>query len=316
MAFLASLRSLAKRSGIRLMRHCSTIEKPNYEIRPMRRCDIQGLYDLTAENQWNMERAYLECIFNTDPSGLVVVVTDDGQVIGHNGILSHSDKLASSGMNIVKEQYRKFGIGRKLFKNVMDVMEDRNVGGTSLSNRVTFYAQFGWTIKSYTIHYNAGPVNPDFVREAPTGDFEIVPISDVSIQDFIAYDSEIHTVPRAVYICNWATWTEAKTYVALKSGRVCGYGVLRAADIGHRMYPLYADDRTIAHALFCKLAENVPNNESVIFSQPVENEAANEIIAANKFTTYLSMTRLYNKWNVPVDLKRVYSVSSTEYGIV
>lgn len=29
-----------------------------------------------------MELSYLECVFNTDPSGLVVVVKDDGEVIG------------------------------------------------------------------------------------------------------------------------------------------------------------------------------------------------------------------------------------------
>ena len=237
-------------------------------------------------------------------------------VAGHNGILAHSDKVASSGMNIVKQEYRKYGIGKKLFRNVMEVMQDRNVGGTSLSNRVTFYAQFGWTIKSYTIHYNAGPVNPQYVENAPTGDFEIVPLQDVNISDFIAYDSDVHTIPRAVYICNWATWEKAKTFVALKSGRICGYGVLRPSDIGNRMYPLFADDPIIARALFCKLVEDLPREEPVIFSHPVSNEAANEIVAANKFVTYLSMTRLYNKWDIPVDLKRVFCVSSTEYAIV
>lgn len=48
----------------------------------MKRYDIQGLHELTAENHWNMEKAYLECVFNTDPTGLVVVVTEDGKVIG------------------------------------------------------------------------------------------------------------------------------------------------------------------------------------------------------------------------------------------
>ena len=57
-------------------------EKADYEIRPMRRSDVDGLYELLAENQWNMERDYLQCVFDTDPSGLVVVVTNDGQIIG------------------------------------------------------------------------------------------------------------------------------------------------------------------------------------------------------------------------------------------
>ena len=48
----------------------------------MKRSDIPSLYALLTLNKWNMELSYLECVFNTDPSGLVVVVKDDGEVIG------------------------------------------------------------------------------------------------------------------------------------------------------------------------------------------------------------------------------------------
>ena len=48
----------------------------------MRHSDVDGLYQLLAENRWNMERDYLQCVFDTDPSGLVVVVTNDGKIIG------------------------------------------------------------------------------------------------------------------------------------------------------------------------------------------------------------------------------------------
>ncbi|XP_069131610.1 holothin acyltransferase-like [Argopecten irradians] len=290
--------------------------KMNYEVRPMRRSDIPPLYELLRANQWNMEKSYLECVFNTDPTGLVVVAKDDGEIIGHNGILVHSPDFASSGMNIVKEEYRSLGVGREMFSKVMDIMADRNVGGTSLSNRISFYAQFGWTIKSYTFHYNQGPVNPDFVRNCPDADCEIEPSENVNFDDVIAYDAEIHTIPRPVYISNWAQNEAAKTYVAFRGGRVCGYGVLKTGDTGHKLYPLYADDNTVAMALFSKLVSHIPRGSDLIFTQPIENEEANRIVAGNNLTTYLSMTRLYNKRNVPVDIKRVYSVSTTEYGIV
>lgn len=282
----------------------------------MKRADLPSLYALLAENKWNMEMSYLECVFNTDPTGLVVVVKDNGEVIGHNGILAHSDTIASSGMNVVKDEYRKLGIGKQMFRDVMKVMGDRNVGGTSLSNRITFYAQFGWTIKSYTFHYNQGPVNPEFIADVPEGDFEVVSARDIKFDDVIAYDSEIHTVPRPVYISNWAEHQLANTYVALKSGRVVGYGVVRPSDVGYKMYPLYADDPKIAKALFCRLASHIPAGHDLIFTQPIDNDQANAMVAGNKLTSYLSMARLYNKWNIPVDIKRVYSVSTTEYGII
>jgi len=219
-------------------------------------------------------------------------------------------------LNIVKDGYRELGIGRKLFRKVMDVMSDRNVGGTALSNRITFYEQFGWTIRSFTVHYNQGKINKSFITDVPSGDFEIALLKDVDFNDVVAYDTELHTVPRPVYLSNWAQHDCANGYVALKSGRVVGYGIVRPSDVGHKMYPLLADDSVLAKALFCHLASHIPEGEDLIYSHPVENERSNEIVAANDLTTYLSMTRLYNKWNVPVDIKRVYSVSSTEYAIV
>ena len=54
----------------------------DYEVRAMRHSDVDGLYQLLAENRWNMERDYLQCVFDTDPSGLVVVVASDGKIIG------------------------------------------------------------------------------------------------------------------------------------------------------------------------------------------------------------------------------------------
>lgn len=48
----------------------------------MRRSDLPSLHALVNENNWNMDMSYLECVFNTDPTGLVVVVKDNGEVIG------------------------------------------------------------------------------------------------------------------------------------------------------------------------------------------------------------------------------------------
>ena len=125
-----------------------------------------------------------------------------------------------------------------------------------------------------------------------------------------------HATPPPRFLSLWVNHKTAKTFVALRSGRIVGYCVLRPADVGWKMYPLFADDKVIAHALFCRAAELIPKGEDLIFTQPIENEHANEFVKANKLTQYLSMTRLYNKWNIHVDISRVYSTSSTEYAIV
>lgn len=64
--------------------HNKNAQGIRYGIRPMRRSDIPSVYALVAEMEWNIEISYLEFVFNIDPTGLVVVVKDDGEVIGEN----------------------------------------------------------------------------------------------------------------------------------------------------------------------------------------------------------------------------------------
>lgn len=164
----------------------------------MKRSDLPSLYALLAENKWNMKMPYLECVFNTDPTGLVVVVKDNGDVIGHCGFLAHSDTIACGGLTIIKEGYRHLGIGKQMIREVMKVVGDRNCCGNILSNRITFYAPFGLNIKSHIFHFNQGPVDPKFIANVPKGDFEVVSARDINFDDIIAYDSEIHMVPRPI----------------------------------------------------------------------------------------------------------------------
>eukprot|EP00105_Crassostrea_gigas_P034149 XP_019918297.1 PREDICTED: uncharacterized protein LOC105317197 [Crassostrea gigas] len=131
-----------------------------YEIRPMKRADLPSLYALLAENKWNMEMSYLECDFHTDPSGLTVVVKDNGELIRHCGFLAHSDIIACARMNIIKEEYRHLGIGKQMFREIMKVMGDRQIANTYVqlkSGRVVGYG----VIRPSDVGYKMQPLYAD-----------------------------------------------------------------------------------------------------------------------------------------------------------
>ena len=203
-----------------------------------------------------------------------------------------------------------------MFKHLLNITTGKNIGCFSLTNRITFYEQFGFNVHSFTVYYHQGKVNKSFITNAPTDDFDIVPIKKVDFDDVIAYDTALNTVARPVYLSNWILHDTANGYVALTNGKVVGFGIIRAADEGHKMYPLYADDKDIAKALFCRLVTHVPEQEEVIYTAPTENENSNEIVVGNGLKKLLPMTKLYNIKDIPVDINKVYSISSTEFGIV
>lgn len=220
------------------------------------------------------------------------------------------------GMNIIKEEYRGKGIGSKMFKRLLEITEGKNTGCTALTNRISFYEQFGFIIHSFTVNYHQGIVKKSFLDTIQNSDVDIIPIKSANFDEVIAYDAVLNTVARPVYLNNWALHNCANGYVALKKGKVVGFGILRPADKGHKMYPLYADDQDIAKALFRRLAMHVPEGEEVIYTSPEENKSSNEIVVESGLKKLLPMTRLYNKKNISVDISKVYSVSSTEFGIV
>lgn len=118
---------------------------------------------------------------------------------------------------------------------------------------------------------------------------EIIKMKDIDFNDVIAYDASINTVSRPWYLTNIVLNEHANGYVALKSRQVVGYGIIRPAIIGFKMYPLYADTKDVAKALFCYLRSQITNEEEHIYTSPEKNDNSNEIIMANGFKKTFSM---------------------------
>ena len=174
------------------------------------------------------------------------------------------------GMNTIKEEYRGKGIGSKIFKRLLETPAGTNTGCNNLINWVTFYEQFGFKVKSFPLSVYQGPVKKSFISKIPTGDFEIVKMKDIDFNDVIAYDASVSTVERPEYLTNVAQNKRAKGYVAIKSEQVVGYGMVRPAVFAFKMFPLYADDKNIAKALFCHLSWLIPNEEHLMFVSPTK----------------------------------------------
>ncbi|XP_060084528.1 uncharacterized protein LOC132563794 [Ylistrum balloti] len=289
----------------------------SYKIRQMQHKDLPAVNRILESEKWVMEKAYTECAFKTDPKGFFVAEKDDGEIIGSHGYLSHTKDLATMGLWMVKKEYRNSNVGLQLYGKVHQA-----VGSSNLGTFVWPYYQEKIKEehgvkpnKAYMTWYNYGHIDQRTCENKGKEDFTVVPIEQTNLSDVLNYDTDIHKVARKEYIRNWIDHDRSRTYVAMRDGKVCGYGVLRSQDSFNQIAPLYADDKKVAKGLFRHLASDVPSGEKVGFSSPFENSSATEFAAVNKMMKPgIPLIKIYKDDPVDVDIDKVYAVSSNSFG--
>ncbi|XP_033758881.1 uncharacterized protein LOC117341145 [Pecten maximus] len=297
---------------------CIKIKRPiSYKIRQMQNKDLPAVNRILESEKWVMEKAYTECAFKTDPTGFFVAEKDDGEIIGSHGYLSHTKDMATMGLWMVKKEYRNSNVGLQLYGKIHQAVGNSNLG------------TFVWPYyeekikeehgvkpnKAYMTWYNYGHIDQRTCKNKVKEDFTVVSLAQASLSDLLRYDTDIHKLAREDYMKNWIEHDKSKTYVAMREGKVCGYGVLRSQDSYNQIAPLYADDKSVAKGLFRYLAREVPAGEKVGFSSPFENSSATEFAAINKMMKPgIPLVMVYKGEPVDVDTDKVFAVSSNSFG--
>ena len=105
-----------------------------------------------------------------------------------------------------------------------------------------------------------------------------------------------------------------RALAVLEDGQVRGYGAIRACRTGHKVAPLFADDAPCAEALLRGLAERVPAGQEVFFDVPEANPAGAALASGLGTAEVFRTLRMYRGEVPPVQLSRVFGVTSLELG--
>ena len=100
----------------------------------------------------------------------------------------------------------------------------------------------------------------------------------------------------------------------LDQGQLRGWGVIRRCREGCKIGPLVADDRAVATALFSALCAQLPAGEPVFLDVPLPNAQAVALAEANRMRRVFETARMYAGTAPPIDLARLYGITSFELG--
>lgn len=271
---------------------------------------LKTLVEWAEREGWNPGPYDAEVYWQTDPDGYYGYYHNN-ELIGGGSLVSYAGDFGFMGFFIVKPEYRSLGIGRKLWYQRRDMLLSRlkknaPIGMDGVLAMQAFYEKGGFRIAFR-----------DERHERPGEAFVIHQnISDLKVDDFekvVAYDAQCFGFSRPQFLKPWIQMPGNKMFKYVDEEGLRGYAIVRKANTGYKICPLFADNETIAEELY-KACLNSVVGESLFLDIPMNNPLAVQL--ANKYqTTYVfECARMYYGEPPKVAMNKIYGITSFELG--
>ena len=275
--------------------------------------DFGGLKTLikwAGEEGWNPGINDAEVFWETDPDGYYGYYYK-GELIAGGSIVSYDKLFGFMGFFIVKPEYRSLGIGRKLWYQRRDTLISRLSEGASIGMDGVIAMQ---------PFYNKGGFKIEFrdERHERIGEgFEIdKSISSIEEKDFdsvLQYDEKCFGFTRPQFLIPWLKQSNVKTFRYYDNAKLKGFAVIRKANKGHKVCPLFADNPTIAEELY-KACLNSFMGEPLYIDIPMINQEAVTLIKKYNTTYVFECARMYYGKPPDMEINKVFGITTFELG--
>jgi len=277
-------------------------------IRGMRRDEIALAIDFAAREGWNPGLHDAACFHAADPDGFLCAESG-GQIVGCIAAVSYAGRFGFIGLYIVAPAWRGRGIGQRLWAAGMARLAGQAVGLDGVPAQQDNYRRSGFALAWQNARF-AGVARPAAAAEAAA----VVPLGGVDFAALCADDLRVFPAPREAFLRAWITMPDATGLAWLDRDHLRGWGVIRRCREGHKIGPLVADDRAVASALYSALCAQLPAGEPVFLDVPLPNAQAVALVEANGMQRIFETARMYAGTAPPIDLARLYGITSFELG--
>ncbi len=275
--------------------------------------DLNGLKTLVKwakEEGWNPGAYDADVFYKTDSDGFYGYFYEDSLIAG-GSIVSYNSEFGFMGFFIVKKEYRSLGIGRKLWYQRRDTLlarldKDASIGMDGVVDMQPFYKEGGFKIAFRDIRYER-------IGELFDIDKNISSIKEVDISSILEYDKNCFGFFRPQFILPWLKLPDNKTFKYMQDGQLKGFVIIRKADTGYKICPLFADDERIAKELF-KACLNSSIDAPLYLDIPEVNQGAVNIIKEFDAKYIFECARMYYGKTPNIDVEKIYGVTTFELG--
>ena len=216
--------------------------------------DTHACWQLSQALRWpHREADWQQFISWAKAHGAALAVRADGQLIGCGLAWQWGDEQGSIGMVIVDNAWQRRGIGKRLFKGLLQALEGRDVMLQATAQGRPLYESLGFTAIGHARQFHGHWQPP--VEAGPTSSLATDELTRLlqpqDLPALLAYDQRERGLTRPALLQALLAQMDADERCAVSMdahGRLCGYGILRRFGRGWVVGPLLADgaDRAVA----------------------------------------------------------------------
>ena len=274
-------------------------------IRQMTRSELDTALGWAEAEGWNPGLSDAEAFFAADPEGFLVAELA-GQVMASLSIVRFGADTAFLGLYICHPGARGQGIGFQLWQEGMARLAPRSTGLDGVVAQQANYARSGFALSHRNLRYTGAlmPQGPDRTEA----------FTDAHLRAALALDRAVTGFDRTRLLGKWLNGDATRqTRVLLQDGEIAALGTLRTCAVGHKIGPLFAQDRPAAEAMLDALAARATSGE-VSLDVPEPNAAARAVAEARGMTPAFETARMWRGPAPAQDLARTFGVTTFELG--
>ncbi len=282
----------------------------NIDLKKLDKSGLKTLISWASNEGWNPGKNDADVFWDTDPNGFYGFYYENKLIAG-GAIISYNKEFGFMGLFIVHNDFRNIGIGNKLWH----LRRDR------LLQRLNANASIGMDgVLAMQPFYNKGGFNIAYRDERYEFKSDITPFSDlvspINKEDFEKindYDINYFGFDRSIFLNNWLRMPESKAVKYTEENEILGYAVIRKAETGYKIGPLFANNEKIAEELF-KWCLSIAPNEPVYLDIPTTNENAVNLVKKYNGKYIFECARMYYGKPPKTNINAIYGITTFELG--
>lgn len=278
-----------------------------YTIRTATREEIDLAVEWAAQEGWNPGLHDAACYYAADPDGFLVGLLG-GEPIAMVSSTRYGASFGFAGFYIVKPDYRGEGYGLQIAQAAMERLAGRTVGLDGVVEQQENYKKSGFQLAYRNVRYEGRGGGP--APDAST----LLDLSSIPFDTLAEYERPFFPEPRDAFLKAWIRQQDSTALGIMESGKMAGYGVIRACRSGHKIGPLYADSPELAETLFQALSSTAKEGDPVYLDVPEPNDAAVALAKQHGMDVVFETARMYSGDAPALPLQRIFGVCSFEVG--
>ncbi len=280
------------------------MNQDNFIVRPMTLADLKLAISWAADEGYNPGIDDANIFYIADPQGFLIGELN-GEPISCISAVRYSQNFSFIGLYIVKPEWRKKGFGLKTWQEAFKLINNQPAALDAVLEQINNYRKFGFETAHYHLRYQGiipGKISPDIQ------DLKNVNFDKLCSQDRLYFPAERHNFLKA-----WIHQPNGKSYGIINDGNLVGYGVIRKAQEGFKIGPIFAENQEIAEKLFLALC-SYSEDKNFYIDVPDINQQAINLVESYQMQCVFECARMYSFQELNIDWNKIFGVTSLEVG--